>query len=177
MSFTKNNITNLPRVNSYIKSNQVRVINADGNQLGIMTTWEAIREAKEQNLDLVEIDPKGSPPVCKIIDFGKYKFQLKKKEKEIARAQKPVEVKQINVRPITAEHDLIVKTNYIKRFLEEGNKVKITVEFRGRETAYSKQGEEVIKKILSFLQGKPFIVEEPIQMAGKQMSILIAPQQ
>lgn len=162
------------RVNHRIRVPEVRVIGADGTQLGIMSAQEAIRIAQEQGLDLVEVNPKADPPVCKIMDYGRYKYEEKKKASEARKRQTVVEVKEIKVRPKTDEHDLETKIRHIRRFLEEGNKAKITVRFRGREITHPEKGREVIDEILKALEGL-IVVESHAMMEGKQMSVLIAP--
>lgn len=162
------------RVNHRIRVPEVRVIAADGTQLGIMSSQEAIRTAMEQGLDLVEVNPKADPPVCKIMDFGKYKYEEKKKASEARKKQNIVEIKEVKVRPKTDEHDLETKVRHIRRFLEEGNKAKITVRFRGREITHPEKGREVIDEILKALEGL-IVVESHATMEGKQMTVLIAP--
>ncbi len=162
------------RVNHRIRVPEVRVIAADGAQLGILSSQEAIRMALEQSLDLVEVNPKAEPPVCKIMDFGKFKYEEKKKANEAKKKQNVVEIKEVKVRPKTDEHDLETKINHIRRFLEEGNKAKITVRFRGREITHPEKGREVIDEILKALEGM-IIVEGNPMMEGKQMTLMIAP--
>ena len=165
----------LPRSNGMIRVPSVRVIRSNGQQLGVYQTWEAIRLAKDEGLDLVEVNAKSNPPVCKIMDFGKFKYEQKKRDKEIARNQKVVETKQVNVRPTTDEHDLQTKANQIRRFISEGNKVRIVVMFKGREVAHAKMGEEAVQKMLDCLDNSSFKVEEQLNLNGKQMTALISP--
>jgi translation initiation factor IF-3 len=153
---------------------EVRVIGADGTQLGILASHEAIRMAQEQGLDLVEVNPKAEPPVCKIMDFGKFKYEEKKKANEAKKKQNVVEIKEVKVRPKTDDHDLETKIKHIRRFLEEGNKAKITVRFRGREITHPEKGREVIDEILKALEGQ-IIVESNPMMEGKAMTVMIAP--
>jgi len=162
------------RVNHRIRVPEVRVIAADGAQLGIMTSSEAIRSALEQGLDLVEVNPKAEPPVCKIMDFGRFKYEEKKKANEAKKRQSVVEVKEVKVRPKTDDHDLATKIKHIRRFLEEGNKARITVRFRGREITHPEKGREVIDEILKALEGQ-IVIESNAIMEGKQMTLLIAP--
>jgi translation initiation factor IF-3 len=153
---------------------EVRVIAADGAQLGIMSSQDAIRLALEQGLDLVEVNPKADPPVCKVMDYGRYKYEEKKKANKANKAQHVVEIKEVKVRPKTDDHDLETKIKHIRRFLEEGNKAKITVRFRGREITHPEKGREVIDEILKALEGL-IVVESSPAMEGKQMTLLIAP--
>jgi translation initiation factor IF-3 len=162
------------RVNHRIRVPEVRVIAADGTQLGILASHEAIRMAQEQGLDLVEVNPKAEPPVCKIMDFGKFKYEEKKKANEAKKKQNVVEIKEVKVRPKTDDHDLETKIKHIRRFLEEGNKAKITVRFRGREITHPEKGREVIDEILKALEGL-IIVEGNPMMEGKAMTVMIAP--
>jgi translation initiation factor IF-3 len=162
------------RVNHRIRVPEVRVIAADGTQLGIMSSHEAIRQAQDQGLDLVEVNPKADPPVCKIMDFGRFKYEEKKKASETKKKQNVVEIKEVKVRPKTDEHDLETKIRHIRRFLEEGNKAKITVRFRGREVTHPEKGREVIDEILKAFEGQ-IVVESNAMMEGKTMTVLIAP--
>lgn len=166
---------NLPRSNNQIRVPQVRVIGSDGQQVGVLATYEALRMAKEQGLDLVEVGAKSFPPVCKIMDFGKYKYEQKKKEKEIARNQKVIETKQLNLRPTTDDHDLGVKANYVKRWLEDGNKVRIVVAFKGREISFPEIAATAVKKLLESIPSESFMFEEKLQMSEKQLTALISP--
>jgi translation initiation factor IF-3 len=155
-----------------IKVKDVRVINADGEQLGILDTREAIKRAEEAGLDLVEVAPTAKPPVCRIMDFGKYKYELAKKAQESKKHQSVIVVKEIKLRPRTDEHDIQFKTNNIKRFLEEGNKVKVTVMFRGREMAHTTHGRAVLDRIVQDLQDGA-IIESPPRMEGRNMTMLL----
>lgn len=155
-----------------IKVKEVRVISADGGQLGILETREAIRQAEEQGLDLVEVAPTAKPPVCRIMDFGKYKYELAKKAHESKRHQTVIVVKEIKLRPRTDEHDVTFKMNNIKRFLEEGHKVKVSVMFRGREMAHTEQGRAVLERIVTDLQNDA-VVEQSPRMEGRNMTLLL----
>ena len=130
------------RINHRIRVPEVRVIAADGSMLGVLQTHEALKMAHEQGLDLVEVNPKAEPPVCKILDFGKYKYDEKKKAKEAKRKQTVVEIKEIKLRPKTDDHDLAFKARAARRFLEAGHKVKFTVRFRGREITHPEKAQE-----------------------------------
>jgi translation initiation factor IF-3 len=157
-----------------IKVKEVRVINADGEQLGILDTREAIKKAEEAGLDLVEVAPTAKPPVCRIMDFGKYKYELAKKAHDSKKHQTVIVVKEIKLRPRTDEHDIQFKTNNIRRFLEEGNKVKVSVMFRGREMAHTSMGRAVLDRIVADLQNEA-TVEQPPRMEGKNMMLLLGP--
>jgi translation initiation factor IF-3 len=155
-----------------IKVKDVRVIDADGGQLGILDTREAIRKAEELGLDLVEVAPTAKPPVCRIMDFGKYKYELAKKAHESRKHQSVIVVKEIKLRPRTDDHDVQFKTNNIKRFLEDGNKVKVTIMFRGREMAHTSHGRAVLDRIIADLQNDA-AVEQPPRMEGRNMTMLL----
>ncbi len=157
-----------------IKVKEVRVISADGEQLGILDTREAIKRAEEAGLDLVEVAPTAKPPVCRIMDFGKYKYELAKKAHESRKNQTVIIVKEIKLRPRTDEHDVQFKLNNTKRFLEDGNKVKVSVMFRGREMAHTSMGRAVLDRIVAELQNDA-VVEQPPRMEGKNMTLLLGP--
>jgi len=161
-------------VNHRIRVPEVRVIGSDGTQLGIMTSQEALRLAQSEALDLVEVNPKADPPVCKVMDFGKYKYEEKKRANEARKKQTVVEIKEVKVRPKTDDHDLDTKVRHIRRFLEEGNKAKITVRFRGREITHPEKGREVLDDVIKALEGM-IIIESNPALEGKAMTMLIAP--
>jgi translation initiation factor IF-3 len=161
-------------VNHRIRVPEVRVVGADGANLGVMPTEEALRQAMELELDLVEVNPKGSPPVCKILDFGKYKYEEKKKQREAKRKQTVVEVKEIKLRPKTDEHDLEVKVRAARRFLEAGNKVKTIVRFRGREITHPERARMQLDEIIARIEDIAN-VEQRQQMEGKTMTMIISP--
>ncbi len=160
------------RINYQIKIREVRVIDAEGVQLGILDTREAIRRAEEAGLDLVEVAPTAKPPVCRIMDFGKYKYEMAKKAHDSRKHQTVITIKEIKLRPRTDEHDITFKLNNIKRFLEDGNKVKVSVMFRGREMAHTEQGRAVLERIVTELQNDA-IVEQPPRMEGRNMMLLL----
>jgi len=162
------------RINEGIRVREVRLIDADGNQKGIVPTFEALQMARAATLDLVEVAPQAQPPVCKILDYGKYKFELEKKSREARKHQKQVQIKEIRMQPKIDKHDLEFKTRHVREFLDEGDKVKVTVRFRGRELAHTELGKDVLDKILEML-GDSFLVEKPAQMEGRTMSILLNP--
>ncbi len=157
-----------------IKVREVRVISSEGEQLGVLETRDAIRRAEELGLDLVEVAPTAKPPVCRIMDFGKYKYELAKKAHDSRKHQTVIVVKEVKLRPRTDEHDVQFKTNNIKRFLEGGNKVKVSVMFRGREMAHTSMGRAVLDRIVADLQNDA-VVEQPPRMEGKNMMLLLAP--
>jgi translation initiation factor IF-3 len=153
---------------------EVRVIGADGENLGVLATDEARRIAEEKELDLVEVNPKGQPPVCKIMDYGRYKYEEKKKQAEAKKRQSQVAVKEIKLRPKTDEHDIDFKMKHVRRFLEEGDKVKITVRFRGREITHPETARRQIDTIVDHIRDIG-IVEQSARMEGRTMSALLAP--
>jgi translation initiation factor IF-3 len=150
------------------------VIGAEGEMLGVIATHEALRLAKEKELDLVEVNPKAVPPVCKIMDFGKFKYEEKKKENEAKKRQIQVELKEIKLRPKTDDHDMDVKVRHARRFLEEGNKVKITVRFRGREITHPETAERQLIHIIENVKDIA-VIEQPPRMEAKTMTILLSP--
>ena len=162
------------RINEAIRMREVRLIDGEGNQKGILPTIEALRMAREAGLDLVEIAPQAQPPVCKLLDYGTYKFDLEKKTRESRKHQKQVRIKEIRMQPKIDGHDLEFKTRHVREFLEEGNKVKVTVRFRGRELAHTELGKVVLDRILEKLEGN-FLLERAAQMEGRTMSLLLNP--
>ena len=162
------------RINEQIRVREVRLIDDKGEQRGIIPTLEAIKIAREAGLDLVEVAPQSVPPVCKLLNFGKYKFEQEKKIKDTRKHTKAAELKEIRMQPKIAGHDLDFKSAHIREFLEQGNKVKVTIRFRGRELAHTEIGEEILKKILAKLEGY-FIVEKLPLMEGRFMSMVLQP--
>ncbi len=162
------------RINREIRAPRVRVIDSDGSQLGILTLMDAITRAEQVGLDLVEISPSADPPVCKIIDFGKYRYQQTKKEKESKKSQHQVKVKEVKVKPNTDDHDLATKLRHAREFITKGNKVKITCVFRGREMAHTEFGEKVVKKLIEELADIA-APESGAKMFGKSMIVVLAP--
>jgi len=165
---------NEPRVNERIRVPRVLVSDDDGTKLGEFYTEEALALARERGLDLVEVSPLARPPVCRITDFGKLKYEKKKRDAEARKKQTVVEIKEIKLRPKTDDHDFDVKERAVRRFLEDGDKVKVTVRFRGREIAHRDIGEEQCKRLAEKL-GDLVVVEMPPRMDGRQMVMLIAP--
>lgn len=157
-----------------IRAREVRVIASDGEQLGVMPVREAIAKAEELGLDLVEVAAAAVPPVCRIMDFGKYKYELNKKAHESKKHQTLIAIKEIKLRPRTDDHDIAFKLNNIKRFIGEGNKVKVSVMFRGREMAHQQLGRAVLDRLIQELQGIA-IVEQQARMEGRNMFLMLAP--
>jgi translation initiation factor IF-3 len=151
---------------------EVRVISADGDQLGILDTREAIKKAEELGFDLVEVAPMAKPPVCRIMDFGKYKYEIAKKANEARRHQTVIILKEIKLRPRTDEHDVQFKLNNIRRFLADGHKVKVSVMFRGREMAHIEMGRAVLDRMVNELQNEA-VIEQPPRMEGRNMMLLL----
>ena len=162
-------------VNERIRAKSVRLIDENGKQMGIKPTNEAIEIAKERELDLVEVSPEANPPVCKLLDYGKYKFELEKKKKESKKRQKNVKLKEIRMQPKIEEHDLAFKTKHIRQFLESGFKVKVTIRFRGRELAHTELGRDVLDRVLVILENS-YTLESPPKMEGRFMSMFLSPQ-
>jgi translation initiation factor IF-3 len=162
------------RVNHRIRVPEVRVIDSDGSMLGVLQTHEALRKAQEQGLDLVEVNPKSDPPVCKILDFGKYKYEEKKKAGEAKRKQTVVEIKEIKLRPKTDDHDINFKIKAARRFLEAGHKVKFTVRFRGREITHPEKAHEQLNLVTQATDDLANIETRPM-MEARAMTVVIAP--
>ena len=163
-----------PAVNELITSSEVRVISEKGDMLGVIKTEDAIKKAFELGLDLVEVSPNASPPVCKIIDYGKYKYQVQKKQAEAKKKQKTFEVKEVKLRPGIEDNDYEVKLRSIHRFLKDGDKVKITLRFRGREMAYHQRGMDILKKLETAIEPLAKVEQVP-KLEGRQMTMVIAP--
>jgi translation initiation factor IF-3 len=162
------------RVNEKIKGSEVRVINPDGIQLGIMSSQQALQTAMSLGLDLVEVAPEANPPVCRIMDYGKYRYEQSKKAKDAKKKQSIIQVKEVKMRPKTDEHDLEVKTRHIERFLNDGNKAKITMIFRGRELMHTSLGKKLLDKVAEDLKDAA-IVEQIPRLEGKNMVMILAP--
>jgi translation initiation factor IF-3 len=152
----------------------VRVIGADGGQVGIMPTHEALRLAEEQGLELVEVNPRAQPPVCRVMDFGKFKYETSKKEKASRRHQSTVVVKEIKLRPKTDDHDLNFKLKHIRRFLGEGNKCKLAIVFRGREIVHPETGQAMLDQVVKMITDLA-VVEQKATMEGRRMVMLVGP--
>lgn len=162
------------RINDQIRVREVRLIDAEGQQLGVVPFAEAMRLAQEAGMDVVEIAPQAAPPVCKILDYGKYKFELEKKNRESKKKQKLIKMKEIRMQPKIEEHDLQFKSKHVRDFLDEGNKVKVTIRFRGRELAHTERGKMVLDKVLVLLEDSFVLEKEPL-MEGRFMSMVVGP--
>ncbi len=174
MQTTNNQNQYRVRINKYIRVPQIRVVLEDGSNAGVMNTYEALKMAQDQGLDLVEINPKALPPVCKIMDYGKYKYEEKKKAQLNKKNQQVQELKELTFRPNTDENDLGHKLAQAKGFLAEGDRVKFTVRFRGREIVHANIGREKLEWILNELSGS--IAPNPqINLEGKFMSMIVSP--
>jgi translation initiation factor IF-3 len=152
----------------------VRLIGADGENIGVVPTRQALHMAEEASLDLVEVSPDAKPPVCKILDYGKFKFQEQKKAAEARKKQKVIEIKEIKMRPMIDDHDYDVKMKAIRRFFEEGDKVKITLRFRGREMAHQELGHKLLNRVKGDL-GEAAKVESDARFEGRQIVMILAP--
>ena len=164
----------LHRINSQIRNEEVRVLLDDGEQLGVMKTQDAINVAKDRKMDLVEIAPNNNPPVCKIIDYGKFKYQEQKKKNEAKKKQKTIETKELKLRPGTGDHDYQVKIKNAQKFLKEGNRVKFSLRFKGREMEHSNLGIDMLKRVKSDLEELIRVEMEP-KIEGRQAFLVIAP--
>ena len=163
-----------PRVNEEIRAPQVRLIDQDGEMQGVMSAREALFKAQNVGLDLLEISPNADPPVVKILDFGKYKYELQKKRNEAKKKQKVIEIKEIKVRPNIDENDYQVKMRAMKSFIEEGDKVKVTLRFRGREMAHQDIGFKLLQRVRAETAPIAKVEAEPL-MEGRQMTMVLAP--
>ena len=161
-------------INEQIREKEVRLIGDNGEQLGIVSSKQALDMAGEKNLDLVMIAPGATPPVCKIMDYGKFRFEAAKKEKEQRKNQKVVNIKEVRLSPSIEEHDIEIKANNARKFLLAEDKVKVTVRFRGREAEYSHLGTKILDLFLTKLEGV-CIVEKPAKLEGKNMTMILAP--
>ena len=172
--FQRRNKPKGPKTNERIRSPQVQVISSDGKNLGTLNTQEAINLAKQEGLDLIEISPNASPPVCKIIDIGKYKYDLQKKANKAKKKQKIVSLKEIKIRPVTETHDYNFKIKNAQRFLSKGDKVKFTVQFRGREMQHTHLGYELMKRIINDTASLGKVEVNP-KFEGKQIIMIVQP--
>jgi translation initiation factor IF-3 len=164
-----------PKLNGAIRAREVRLIDESGQNVGVVSRFEALAKAEEAGLDLVEISPEANPPVCKILDFGKYKYQEQKKAAEARKNQKIVEIKEVKMRPGIDDHDYDVKIRSIRRFFEEGDKVKITLRFRGREMAHQELGMAVLNRVKSDLGETAKVEAEPRFEGRNQVVMVISP--
>ncbi len=166
--------SNQPNINFKIKAKEVRVIDPDGNQVGVVPTDKALSAAKDFGLDLVEVSPNANPPVCKIMDYGRYKYEQDKKQQEAKKKQSTFQLKEIKVRPKTGDHDLEVKLGHIRRFLEKKDKVKVTLIFRGREITLTDLGIEVLEKVAEETSDIAVVEQKP-KFEGRTMVMILAP--
>ncbi len=157
-----------------IRRPEVRVINPDGQQLGIYPIRQALSIAQELGLDLVEINPKADPPVCRIMDFGKFKYEQKKQANAAKKKQKVIEVKEVKMRPKTDQHDFDFKIKHVRRFIDEGNKAKITIRFRGREMAHPEVAAALLDKVFQAVKDVT-VIAQPYKMEGRTMTMILAP--
>ena len=159
-------------INGQIRDKEVRLIGEKGEQLGIMSSKEAMRLAQEAELDLVKVAPKAQPPVCKIIDYGKYRYELARKEKEAKKKQKTVEIKEVRLSPNIDTNDLNTKVNNARKFIGKGNKVKITLRFRGREMAHVQQSKHILDDFAEMLKDIAVVEKQP-KLEGRSMSMVL----
>lgn len=162
------------RINDQIRVREVRLIREGGERQGIMSTLEALEIAKEQGFDLVEVAPQAVPPVVKIMDYGKFRFENEKKVRDSKKKQKLLKLKEIRMQPKIDEHDLDFKSKHVKDFLADGNKVKVTVRFRGRELAHTELGLDVLKDVLKRIEGD-YVMDKAPAMEGRFMSMVLSP--
>ena len=160
-------------LNEQIRDKEIRLVGEDGEQLGIMSAKDALKMAKEANLDLVKIAPTAKPPVCKIVDYGKYRYEQARREKEAKKKQKVTEVKEIHLSPNIDVNDLTTKANQARKFVEKGNKVKVALRFRGREMAHMATGKEVLDTFFEKLSDVA-VVEKPAKLEGRSMIMVLA---
>ncbi len=163
-----------PRVNGRISSEKVRLVGATGEMVGVVPIEDALKRAREAGLDLVEVSPNAEPPVCKILDYGKYKYEAQKKANEARKKQKIIHLKEIKIRPGIDDHDLGIKMKQMHKFLDNGDKVKITLRFRGREMAHQHLGMEVLDRVKAEAAEKARIETQP-KMEGRQAVMILAP--
>ena len=159
-------------INEQIRDREIRLIGEDGQQLGIMSSREAMKIAREAELDLVKIAPQAKPPVCKIIDYGKYRYELARKEKEAKKKQKTIEVKEVRLSPNIYSNDLNTKIASARKFIEKGNKVKVTLRFRGREMAHVQSSRHILDEFAKALEDIA-LVDKPAKMEGRSMAMFL----
>lgn len=162
-----------PRINEEIRAREVRVVSADNDQLGIMSVRDALAMAEEQHLDLVEVAPNGKPPVCRIMNYGKYRYEQQKREKEAKKKQKTFTLKEVKLRPHIEDHDFYVKLKNATKFLGDGNKVKVTIMFRGRELSHPELGLNVLTRFAGELTDQA-VVEKEAKLEGRNMTMILA---
>jgi translation initiation factor IF-3 len=169
-----NRIVKEVAINWDIKAPEVRVIDPDGKQVGVLPVKEAIRLSEERGLDLVEVAPNSQPPVCRIMNYGKYKYQQSKRSQEARKHQTVIHIKEVKVRPRTEEHDFQFKLRHVKRFLDEGNTVKISILFRGREIAHPEFGKEMLNRFIEGVKDM-MVIEQSPRLEGRNMVMILAP--
>lgn len=162
------------RVNEAIRAREVRLVDVDGSQLGIMSSRDALRMAMERDLDLVEVAPNAHPPVCRIMDYGKYKYEQSKRDREARKKQRVVDVKEVKLRLSIEDHDFEVKAKSAERFLKQGNKVKAVVMFRGREIVHANLGKKLLERLAEYLHDVSSVERSP-KIEGKNMIMILAP--
>ena len=162
------------RINKLIRASEIRLIAEDGQQVGVMPTKDALAMAAEAHLDLVEMAPQANPPVCRIMDYGKFKYQQSKKQQEARRRQTTIQVKEVKVRPKIEEHDMAFKLKHIRRFLADRDKVKVTMIFRGREMAHQDRGYAILKQMAEALVDVALVEQEP-KHEGRTLFMIMAP--
>jgi translation initiation factor IF-3 len=162
------------RINEQIRVREVRLIRDEGERQGIMTTLDALQLAREVGMDLVEVAPQAVPPVVKILDYGKFKFENEKRVRDSKKKQKLIKLKEIRMQPKIDDHDLDFKSKHVRDFLAEGNKVKVTIRFRGRELAHTELGLDVLKEVLAKIEGE-YVMDKPPAMEGRFMSMVLSP--
>ena len=173
MAYNNNNNSKELRINDKILVREVRLIDEEGNQKGIVPTLEALKLARDSDLDLVEVSPNANPPVCKILDYGKYIFEQEKKLRDSKKNQKVLKMKEIRMQPKIGSGDLDTKSKHIQEFLNDGCKVKVTIRFRGRELAHTELGFDVLNEVLKRLTSA-YVIEKPAAMDGRNMSMTIS---
>ena len=162
------------RINERIRVPEVRLIGDDGTQIGVIKTEDALRYAQERELDLVEVAPDARPPVCRVLDYSKYKYEQEQKQKQARRHQQQITVREIKFRPKIAEHDYDTKKGHVQRFLKQQDKVKVTIMFRGREVTHPERGEAILNRLADELQELAVVEQRPIQ-DGRNMTMMLAP--
>ena len=161
------------RINEQIRVREVRLVDDEGEKNGIVPTIEALKLAKERDLDLVEVSPNANPPVCKILNYGKYRFEQEKRLRDSRKAQKTLKLKEIRMQPKIGAGDLDTKAKHVQEFLDEGDKVKVTIRFRGRELAHTELGYDVLNEVLKRLTEGSYTIEKPAAMEGRFMSMTL----
>lgn len=163
-----------PRANELITASTIRLIDEEGEMLGVMSRDDGIEKARQAGLDLVEVSPNADPPVCKLLDFGKFKYEAQKRANAARKKQKIVHIKEVKLRPTIEEHDYEVKMRHVKKFLEAGDKVKVTLRFRGREMSHHELGLEVLQRVRAEFEDDAKVEHEP-KLEGRQMIMILAP--